>query len=1479
MLPKRALLFFAYLFFCFQTRAQVNLQTGSAVFSLPIFNWQDDKSRLYSIIALSYSSGNGLRVNDVASNVGQGWSLVAGGVITRIQVGEPDDQVAHGNVIESDLTKYPSGILYASVPPENGCPEALRKYPIYKSRNQLYKQHNVVAQDRELDYFAFQFNGKAGMFVLDPANIGICHSLGDTKLKITFQQDPNLQNQGIRTRITSFTIHDVDGLIYKFSLHGKTKVLESKYCDKTLTRELTQPKFSGGGVYNQAGFENSQIVRPWVINNWYLSEIEDALTQRKIYFNYTTRNINHLAGRDITYNLSGTYNQYLNRGYAIISHKISKTQTPAITSIVLPDGHTVTFGYGSHRFDMTGDYTLASVDITYQGRFLSKHLLNTTYFIKTRYGTPVTDYQKSVARLCLKSIQKIGVDLRENTPPYIFDYYMGSNNPDDFVPPPFFYAKDIWGFYNGNNSVGYHNNTIPLNSETNELNVYQLKGLCFRNENVSGVVLNPKNGYAKNGLLRQIIYPTGGSLTYHYEQNKAYQGGSNVMWGGVNVSQTSSTDGGHSNGCNNPITTKYHYVINNPGSASSLWGFEMPVNSMTMESHYQPANKKFKWSLSCLLGCCYWIYQYPGILSMQEAMDLNSFQKTMETLAPFLNILSFLSTVNDIAALLASSPPGPQTVIAVVIEVIVSLVTLAVTCIGDQSRDKITTSYFNFDLNAVSPLPAQYKRVEIIEDPGTIGKTVQEFTSSDEYPVWELTNPYYSAKQRFAPWAYGLPKSTSVFNASGNKIKEVINYYDTTYAKSILNPCNLHPGLPPCNPSGLYTTLVSCKCLVVKTTSQRNTDWSNPSQYNSIYHTSSSNELKVDYNGLYTGRINLANSIERIFKDNDPSKFVETLTSYSYNNGNTNYDPNMISTSNSHGDALFKWITYSSDYTGSPLSTLVQNNIVSLPVTTRQTIMKAGTYTQQLLNEQVTEFIQIANGDIRPYRTIEQRITQPATNYNLYQGPGSNISHYNITQMLNYDASGNLITLQDEGGRIISNIYGYNDKYVIAAIINADLVQDNCAYAGFETDALWSGWTLQGTPAYNTSSSITGSASFILSASTSFTSPLNTSKSYTLSFWASNSSTQVNITGGTATLLKSAPALHGFTYYEYSISLGASSVTVTGGNSYIDELRLYPQNARMRTVTYDPLIGKTSECDENNRVTYYEYDNLGRLRFIKDEYRNIVKMYEYNNVSEAKQNGCPGIYFNRFISEKFTKECGSGFIGSTVTYSVPANMFSSAISQADADAKAEHYLLTNGQVYANANGYCIQIYYNTLQSQDFITENCPEGYIGGIVTYTVPAYTYSSTVSLQDANQMALDEIEANGQAYANDPANVVCNIDTNPHWEWEFGGAMQCQVVNGVLHLFLLATDVNPNSPSFGQTSWQDSGPNPEECPCTTTNCTGEGWKCVNGVCEQGIKVYTSSVYISHHYYECTYHYEWSDGSWSQNYIEYSPYHCIILN
>src|ERR1700749_79593 len=132
MLHKKCIVVYLLLFLAlintFRTSAQVSLQTGSAVFSLPIFDWQDNQSRLKSTVALSYSSGNGLRVDDLASNVGQGWNLIAGGVISRLQVGEPDDQPAYGGTSspnygggnDQDKTKFPAGYLYPPYPDLQG---------------------------------------------------------------------------------------------------------------------------------------------------------------------------------------------------------------------------------------------------------------------------------------------------------------------------------------------------------------------------------------------------------------------------------------------------------------------------------------------------------------------------------------------------------------------------------------------------------------------------------------------------------------------------------------------------------------------------------------------------------------------------------------------------------------------------------------------------------------------------------------------------------------------------------------------------------------------------------------------------------------------------------------------------------------------------------------------------------------------------------------------------------------------------------------------------------------------------------------------------------------------------------------------------------------------------------------------------------------------------------------------------------------
>jgi Family of unknown function (DUF5977) len=144
--------------------------------------------------------------------------------------------------------------------------------------------------------------------------------------------------------------------------------------------------------------------------------------------------------------------------------------------------------------------------------------------------------------------------------------------------------------------------------------------------------------------------------------------------------------------------------------------------------------------------------------------------------------------------------------------------------------------------------------------------------------------------------------------------------------------------------------------------------------------------------------------------------------------------------------------------------------------------------------------------------------------------------------------------------------------------------------------------------------------------------------------------------------------------------------------------------------------------------------------------------------------------------------------------------------------------------YAGMAENCLtQSFYNTAISQSFTRSNCPAGYAGSQVMYSVAAGAYSSSISQADADAKAQSDMAANGQANAN--ATGTCTM------------------------------------------------------ACTVATCGGVHKKCVAGVCETGIKIYTSSVFnTALSKYDCYYHYEWSDGSWSANYYELSLTACMLI-
>lgn len=116
--------------------------------------------------------------------------------------------------------------------------------------------------------------------------------------------------------------------------------------------------------------------------------------------------------------------------------------------------------------------------------------------------------------------------------------------------------------------------------------------------------------------------------------------------------------------------------------------------------------------------------------------------------------------------------------------------------------------------------------------------------------------------------------------------------------------------------------------------------------------------------------------------------------------------------------------------------------------------------------------------------------------------------------------------------------------------------------------------------------------------------------------------------------------------------------------------------------------------------------------------------------------------------------------GSLVTMTIEAGQFSSTISQEDADRKAEAELNAKGQDYANSHGTCNTIkWYNDRKSKMFQKTDCEVTEVGSMVEYVVEAGRFSSSVSKEDANQKALDALEAEGPGYANEHGTCETNL------------------------------------------------------------------------------------------------------------------------
>jgi hypothetical protein len=1166
--------------------SQVNLQSGASQYSVPLYTYSDPGNRIGTSVALIYTAGNGLKVSEIPSAVGAGWSLEAGGFIQRIQHGEADDQRSTGEgpwlypvSLASPETEtnfqtwvshyYPDGRLYANSEfrAQHGISSLGGYTPMFTTSTYPYQPNPEFQADREQDVFAFSFNGRHGYFIIgtkNQNNVNEIRTLYDSKLRIEKVDGDFSNSNNIRTTISEFQITDEYGIKYIF---------KDAEVDQVCKYDLEEWYRNADGGYNPNHNATIDYGPPITIpyfkvtrgntkngftkNKWYLSEIINPLTNTKITFEYEDYEVD-IQGNKTSHKSVTNNNVQFN-----VSIERIKGTLKRLKRIVLSQKESIEFVYSSsYRSDITTDKALQKIRIMYDNAEKYDWSFTQGYFVKNEIKSAdyvLSDEQKVWARLALLNVKKNGPGgIAE--PAYGFDYYFGNETdlPNSAVPPLFSFYQDNWGYYNVGRYGGFYSLTTHSSSFSNVPYEPYSGNLLPRDVfeaplSLTGYYQRPTLE-ARNGVLKSVTNPLGGKLIYTYEQN-SYNYGTDVGYGGVRVSTTAEFDGiNHSN----DRILEYKYVKAD-GITTSSWGTDVQEyqKNIAFRIHKPCDNKKFP-------GINY------GNLAKSFAANLNS---------PVSN------TFGDALGLTLSGLVENMVVSAIISDIIDAFQS---DWTEISSVENSSVSYKSHNL-----LPFQYSRVEVINKLGTgnTGKTIYEFTSPDDVTtnplyaidVQTLSFPY-SSVQRCGYWLYGMAKKITVLDKDGKFARVTENVYTPIKYPLLGNEFLSRKW-------DVYKRIFGC-------------DFWDPSIIND-----QQTVTQETYSPI-CGRIELASTKDYIYNNVSPQGYTFTETDYQYSTNN--YLANKTTTHNSKGELIETNTYYPQDYTMAGLiQTMNTDNVhmINAPILSQTLITKAGS-TKYLLSGALSEYGYTGNGDIKVIKTYTFRNDQPllstiapfsATQFN------PNSSYFQSNGSVIYGANGNVSQINSDRGKA-STIYDYDNKLPVATIANADI--DDVAYSSFEgvnsggvisQQDFSGGWTISPGSTIETIRSVTGKYSFSGRLDKTVLHPGN----YTITMWGLSWGT-ITVNGQTGSIMAS---IGDWRLFQWKLS-NVGTVTVLADNA--DEVRLYPSNARMTSTTYEPLVGKTSECNENNRITYYEYDGLGRLQFVRDENKNIVKMYEYN---------------------------------------------------------------------------------------------------------------------------------------------------------------------------------------------------------------------------------------------------------------------------
>ncbi len=404
----------------------ITYSNGTANVNIPIHTMSDGP--LETNVSLNYHTG-GIRLADMASWVGLGWSLNAGGMITRSVLGIPDDYHDYGqgyyysgSILKNPFTQY----LPDPPPPGSGY---------------TYVQTQVSAasdgsMDSEPDMFTYNFGNYSGKFVFNSTQ-GIQY-LPDNDIKIfpffsTFE-------------IVGFRAITPDGTIYTFG--SKTYINNSYYGVERTTLPLANPVKN----YN---------------TTWYLAKIETPDKKFIINFEYTYDGqlmfYTNPVQQVFPYESCSTCtcigcvapecNSFTQTDWTYKSYKAENYYYAWRLKRIFSKTDTVRFNSNSNREDLPNADRLDEIVVkSANTSFCKKFALSYTYMLSS--GSAVDNRKK---RLILQSVQEKSCDNTIVNNPFLLSYSPGT------LPERLDYGRDHWGYYNGSttNDPGNYDGIPP----------------------------------------------------------------------------------------------------------------------------------------------------------------------------------------------------------------------------------------------------------------------------------------------------------------------------------------------------------------------------------------------------------------------------------------------------------------------------------------------------------------------------------------------------------------------------------------------------------------------------------------------------------------------------------------------------------------------------------------------------------------------------------------------------------------------------------------------------------------------------------------------------------------------------------------------------------------------------------------------------------------------------------------------------------